>query len=147
MVFRRASAYTQLRRGWSVEEREPKPIKKVLIVDDERDLVELLSLRLSKERRFEVFTAFDVEEGWRKALAVRPDAVLVDLVMPDGGGRQLCRRLRENARTREASLVIMTAWMPMDIKIDAPMEGATQILLKPFEDEELLAALDKEIET
>lgn len=121
--------------------REPKLIKKVLIVDDERDLVEPLALRLSIDGRFEVFKAFDGEEGWRQALALRPDAILVDLAMPDIDGWQLCRRLRENASTKEARIIIMTAWMPGDLKLRAQMEGIVKILLKPFEDEELLAAL------
>jgi len=118
-----------------------KAPKKVLIVDDERDLVEPLALRLSAGARFEVATAFDGDEGFRKALEDPPDAVLIDLAMPELDGWQLCRRLRENAHTRGARIVIMTAWVSKDLERRALQEGVTKVLLKPFEDADLLDAL------
>lgn len=118
-----------------------KAPRKVLIVDDERDLVEPIALRLSAGGRFDVSVAYDGEEGWRKALADPPDAVLVDLAMPEMDGWQLCRRLREDSRTRHARVVIMTAWVSKDLERRALAEGVTKVLLKPFEDEELTAAL------
>lgn len=125
----------------------PKPaLKKVLIVDDERDLVRPLALRLAADGRYEVAVAFDGEEGLARGLTFRPDIVLIDLSMPRLDGWQLCRRLREDPRTREAVLIIMTAWLSPDLGKKAVSEGVSSILLKPFEEADLLKVLKVETE-
>jgi len=121
-----------------------KALKTVLIVDDERDLVEPLALRLAADGRFEVSTAFDGEDGLRKAADLRPDAALVDLAMPGIDGWRLCRRLHEDSRTRHTRVIIMTAWVSKDLESRALAEGVTKVLLKPFEDAELLETLTAE---
>ncbi len=121
----------------------PKPARrKVLIVDDERDLVRPLALRLGADGRFEVAVAFDGEEGLARALKFRPDIALIDLSMPRLDGWSLCRRLREDQRTRETVLIVMTAWLSPDLGKKAVSEGVNRLLLKPFEEEALLKALD-----
>jgi len=119
----------------------PAPIKKILIVDDERDLVEPLAMRLTAGGRFEVAVAFDGDEGFRKALISPPDLALVDLSMPEMDGWELCRRLHGNPRTRQTRVVVMTAWVSADLEKRALSEGVTKVLLKPFEDAELWAAV------
>ncbi|MBI3566133.1 MAG: response regulator [Elusimicrobia bacterium] len=114
---------------------------RILIVDDERDLVEPLALRLSLLSGCVVDTAFDGDEGFRKALQIRPDVALVDLSMPELDGWGLIRRLREHPLTRPVRVVIMTAWITKDLERRALAEGVTKVLLKPFEEEELLAAI------
>lgn len=118
----------------------PAP-RRILIVDDERDLVEPLALRLSVQGGFEVDAAFDGDEGFRKALVVRPDVALIDLSMPELDGWGLCRRLREHPLTRRVRVVIMTAWVTRDLERRALAEGVTKVLLKPFDEAELLAAI------
>jgi DNA-binding response OmpR family regulator len=119
---------------------EPAP-KRVLIVDDERDLVEPLALRLRAQGGLDVCVAYDGEEGMRQALASPPDAALIDLAMPEPDGWQLCRRLHEHARTRRTRLIVMTAWASKDLESRALKEGVAKVLLKPFEDAEMIAAL------
>ena len=119
----------------------PAPIRKILIVDDERDLVEPLAMRLAAGGRFEVAVAFDGDEGLRKALISPPDLALVDLSMPEMDGWELCRRLHGNPHTRQTRVVIMTAWVSKDLEKRALSEGVTKVLLKPFEDSDLWAAL------
>lgn len=116
--------------------------RKVLIVDDERDLVEPLALRLTACGRFELALAYDGEEGLARALEFRPDVALVDLAMPGLDGWDLCRRLREDLRTRGVELVIMTAWLSPDLGRRAAAQGVSRLLLKPFEDEDLFDALE-----
>lgn len=116
--------------------------RKVLIVDDERDLVRPLALRLAADGRYEVAVAFDGEEGLAQALQFRPDVVLIDLSMPRLDGWNLCRRLREDARTRETALIVMTAWLSPDLGKRAASEGVSRLLLKPFEEADLIKALD-----
>ncbi|MCM2303111.1 MAG: response regulator [Elusimicrobia bacterium] len=116
--------------------------KKVLIVDDEQDLVRPLALRLAADGRYEVAVAFDGEAGMARALQFRPDVALIDLSMPRVDGWQLCRRLREDPRTRETVTIIMTAWLSPDLGKKAVSEGVSRLLLKPFEEADLLAALE-----
>jgi len=115
--------------------------KRVLIVDDERDLVAPLALRLRSLGRFEVAVAYDGAEGLDKASWFRPDVMLIDLSMPKLDGWALCARLREDPRTRGIKLVIMTAWLSPDLGRHAMAEGVADLLIKPFEDEDLLRVL------
>ncbi len=116
--------------------------KKVLIVDDERDLVDPIARRLAAGGRYEVSTAFDGEDGLYKARVVQPDAALIDISMPAMDGWQLCRRLRADPRTRGVAIVMMTAWLSDDLERRARSEGVARLLLKPFEDADLLGALE-----
>lgn len=121
----------------------PRPAaKKILIVDDERDLVRPLALRLSAGGRYEVAVAFGGLEGFERAVACRPDIALVDLSMPGVDGWDLCRRLREDPRTRGTEVVIMTAWLSPDLGRRAAAEGVKRLLLKPFEEADLFSALE-----
>lgn len=117
----------------------PEAKRRLLIVDDERDLVAPLALRLGA--RYDVATAYDGEEGLRRALERPPEIALVDVSMPGMDGWELCRRLRGDPSTRGARLVIMTAWVSPDLARRAADEGAAKLLLKPFDDRELLEAL------
>jgi len=116
--------------------------KRILIVDDERDLVKPLALRLAVTGRYEVAVAYDGEDGLAQAVQFRPDVALIDLAMPGLDGWHLCRRLRVDPRTRRTKVVIMTAWLSPDLGRRALSEGITQLLLKPFEETELLKALE-----
>lgn len=115
--------------------------RRVLIVDDESDLTDVLALRLSSGWGFAVAVAHDGEEGLRKASAFRPDVILLDIAMPRLDGWQMCRRLRDDPDTRHIPIVIMTAWATDELHKRAEEEGATKVLLKPAEDHELLAVL------
>ena len=85
--------------------------------------------------------AFDGESGLEAALSFRPDAALVDLSMPGMDGWELCRRLREDPRTRGIRVIIMTAFVTKEIREKAEAAGAAGVLFKPFEEAELYEAL------
>lgn len=70
-----------------------KPIK-LLIIDDDQDIVEILCLCFKKDGSFAVETALDGAEGLAKAKSFKPDVVLLDVVMPRTDGWEVCRRLR-----------------------------------------------------
>lgn len=125
----------------------PAPIKRLLIVDDEKDLVKPLALRLAATGRFAVAVAHDGAEGLEKAIQFRPDVALIDLAMPVMDGWALCRRLQEDPRTRGVKIIIMTAWLSPDLGRRALAEGAVELLLKPFEEEDLLKAVEGGIPT
>jgi CheY-like chemotaxis protein len=116
--------------------------KKLLIVDDEKDLLDMIVLRLKSTGRYDIATACDGRDGLARAAQFRPDLALVDLAMPEIDGWHVCRGLRDDPRTRGVKLVIMTAWLSPDLSRRAASEGVTHLLLKPFEDADLFAALE-----
>ncbi len=118
--------------------------KRILLVDDEKDLVDMLMLRLKALGRYELAVAYDGRDGLARAAQFRPDVALVDLAMPELDGWHVCRGLRDDPRTRPVRLVVMTAWLSPDLWKRAASEGVTRLLLKPFEDEELLSALEND---
>jgi len=114
---------------------------RVLIVDDESDLTEALAIRLTSGWGFTVAVAHDAEEGLRKASVFMPEVILLDIAMPRIDGWEMCRRLRDDPNTRNIPIVVMTAWATDDLQRLAASECVTKVLLKPAEDQELLAAL------
>ena len=117
------------------------PIKRLLIVDDEGDLIRPLYLRLTSLGPWKVAVAGDGAEGLVTAVEFRPDIALIDLAMPVMDGWALCRKLREDPRTRETRLVVMTAWISEDLGQRALAEGVAEVLVKPFEEAALLKAI------
>jgi len=111
---------------------------KVLIIDDEEDLVEMLALRLSASGLFDVRTSNDGPGGLEKARQDPPDVVLLDNVMPLMEGWEVCRHLREDSRTRDAKIIIMTAGSPTKSQKRAREERVEHVLLKPYDHEQLI---------
>ena len=79
---------------------------KVLVIDDEPDLVEML--RMALERRFEVIVAFNGNEGVGKAKAEKPDAIVLDIMMPEKDGFAACRELKSDPQTASTPVLILT---------------------------------------
>jgi two-component system alkaline phosphatase synthesis response regulator PhoP len=80
--------------------------RKVLVIDDEPDLVEMI--RMALERKFEVTSAFDGKEGLAKARAEKPDAIVLDIMMPEKDGFTTCRELKANPDTACIPILILT---------------------------------------
>lgn len=118
------------------------PSRRILIVDDEPDLAEIVARRIAAQDGYEVMIAHDGEEGWTRAVYSQPSVILLDLAMPGLDGWGLCRRLHSDPRTRAIPLVIMTAWMTPGLERRALAEGVTRLLIKPFEERDLAKALD-----
>lgn len=117
--------------------------KKVLIIDDEEDFVELMTMRFQKTG-FEVEKAYSGEEGLIKAKAFRPDVILLDILLTGLDGWEVCRRLRSDPETRDMQIIILTALPPMDLEKSAKNLGVTKIIRKPFDERELIDLLEKE---
>ncbi|MEY4564693.1 MAG: hypothetical protein RLZZ618_3970 [Pseudomonadota bacterium] len=111
---------------------------RLLLIDDDARLSTMVADYL-RGSGFEVETAGSLAEG-RERLAGPPyDALVLDLMLPDGDGLDLCRELRSQARTRQLPLLMLTArGEPMDRIVGLEM-GADDYLPKPFEPRELLA--------
>jgi DNA-binding response OmpR family regulator len=110
----------------------------VLVIDDERDLVELVRYNLEREG-FEVLAAADGESGLSLALARKPDVILLDRMMPGPDGIEVCRRLREEAVTADVPVILLTAKAAETDRVTGLEAGADDYVTKPFSPKELLA--------
>lgn len=112
--------------------------KKILVVDDEPDLVELISYNLKKEG-FEVSSAPDGEEALNKIRKEAFGLVILDLMLPGIQGMELCRILRKDPKTEGLPIIMVTAKGEEVDKILGLEIGADDYLTKPFSPRELIA--------
>jgi two-component system KDP operon response regulator KdpE len=112
--------------------------RRVLVCDDEPQIVRALKIVL-REAGFEAIQAETMEEALDKASVRPPDAAIVDLVLPDGDGIELCRRLRE---WTEMPIILLSAIGDEDEKVRALEAGADDYVTKPFGPRELVARLE-----
>lgn len=109
--------------------------QRVLVVDDERAIVDILCYNLKKEG-YDVLSAGDGEEGLEIALKERPDLILLDIMMPKLDGLQVCRKLREKMNT---PIIMLTARAEEVDKVLGLELGADDYVTKPFSVRELMA--------
>jgi two-component system KDP operon response regulator KdpE len=111
---------------------------KVLVIDDEPGFLEMLNLALSIEG-FSVIVASNAASGLRAAFQSKPDAILLDVMMPDMDGYEVCRRLREMT---DAPIIFVTAKDTPDDILHGFSMGADDYVVKPFQISELLCRLE-----
>ncbi|HEY1516606.1 MAG TPA: response regulator transcription factor [Solirubrobacteraceae bacterium] len=116
----------------------PDPRPRVLVVDDEPQIVRALRVIL-REAGFEALPAYTGEEALDVAALQNPDAAIVDLLLPDFDGIELCRRLREWS---DMPLIVLSAVGEEDAKVRALAVGADDYVTKPFGPRELVARLE-----
>ena len=110
----------------------------VLIVEDDRYICELLQLFLEKEG-YAVTTAYDGGQGLSKFRSIKPDLVLLDVMMPVMDGWAVCRAIRAEAAT---PIIMLTAKGETDDKVTGLRAGADDYITKPFEMKEVLARIE-----
>ncbi len=112
---------------------------RLLVIEDDPHVGELLQRGLRQEG-FDVTLMVTGESGIEAALAALPDAIILDLLLPDVSGLDVCRRLR--ARRVDTPILMLTALDAIENIVDGLRTGADDYLTKPFDVEELLARLD-----
>jgi DNA-binding response OmpR family regulator len=120
------------------------PNYKILVVDDEKDLVEVLTLRLEGSG-FKVIVAYDGGEALKKVKEENPDLIILDIVMPVMDGFEVLARLRRDAQTKDTPVIVLTCKGESKAIFKAQSLGATDYLIKPFEPSELLDAIKEYI--
>jgi DNA-binding response OmpR family regulator len=116
--------------------------KRILIVEDERDLRTLLSWALSQDG-FDVSLAENGEEGLRQAISSAPDLVLLDLMMPKLDGYSVCRQLRSCENTSKIPVLILSAFGSPYSAAQCHSCGATDFITKPFSIRDLKARIEE----
>ena len=117
----------------------PQPLRRVLIVDDEPPVREMLAVALEMAG-FEVTEADNAATALNQVASSIPDLMLIDWMMPQVSGLELCRRLRRNPNTASIPLILLTARGEEDAKIKG-LEVADDYITKPFSPRELVARL------
>ena len=116
--------------------------KKILVVEDERNIVDILTFNLAREG-YETLEALDGAAGLRLALEQDPDLILLDLMLPKMDGFQVCRTLREQGRA--TPIIMLTAREEETDKVLGLELGADDYITKPFSMRELLARVKSNI--
>src|SRR5690625_6443224 len=107
---------------------------RILIVDDEKDLCQLLTTTLEKEGFSEIETAGNLQEGWEKFEQFSPDIGILDIMLPDGEGYDLCRKIRETSRI---PILFLSAKSDEVDKILGLAIGGDDYITKPFSPKEV----------
>lgn len=113
-------------------------MKKILVIDDLPENVFMLQDRLEHEG-YEVITAYNGSTGIEKALSELPDLILLDVMMPDITGIEVCRRLVNDPKTKDIPIILVTAKSGADDTKEGLEAGAFDYIKKPFNRIELLA--------
>ncbi len=116
------------------------PPFRVVLIDDDPDLRQLIKVTLEFTAGWEVATAGNGADGIELVWKLNPDAVLADVMMPVMDGYEVCHRLKQDPRSATIPIVLLTARKELD---DALIEssGAAGVLFKPFEPDELVARI------
>ncbi|MBM3248607.1 MAG: response regulator [Candidatus Omnitrophica bacterium] len=114
--------------------------KRILLVDDEPDVVKIVKFRL-EENDYEVLVATDGQEALEKARKEKPDLIILDLMLPKMDGYKVCRMLKFDEKYKHIPIIIFTArGQDLDKKVGYDV-GASEYIIKPFEPQVLLAKI------
>ena len=112
--------------------------KKILIVEDERDILQLVTLYLGKEG-YRTISAATGKDGLARALSDHPDLVILDLMLPEMDGLEVCKRLRTDPKTAALPILMLTAKAEESDTVIGLELGADDYVTKPFSPKTLVA--------
>ncbi len=118
--------------------------KKILIIDDDKDLILLLSRKLSLAG-YDIVTALDGIQGTQLALKESPDLVVLDVKLPGGGGIETLKKLRGIPKTWTIPIIIITAYDHPQIRHEFHEQQIDAFIKKPFTDDVLLEKIKEAI--
>lgn len=124
---------------WQIKNDHQRP--KVLVVDDDKHILELVRLSLV-HKDIDIVTAHDGVEALEKVREDIPDLIILDLMMPNLDGYEVCEMLRKNPKTQNVPVIMLTAKTQTNDKIEGLRLGADDYITKPFNPLELEARVD-----
>lgn len=115
-------------------------MSKILVVEDDRNLSELIKMRL-EENGFEVVTAYDGLEAISQVRKHKPDLIVLDLMLPRLDGYQVCTIIKNYEAFSKIPIIILTARSSIEAKEIALKIGADAFMVKPFDGQKLVATI------
>ena len=115
--------------------------KKILIVDDEQDIVESLKFVLEVSN-FECFCAYNGEDGLKMAKEVSPDLIILDVLMPKINGYKICRLLKYDNKYKNIPILMVTARSQEEDRLIGEETGVDEYITKPFELDEIVKKVE-----
>lgn len=112
--------------------------RRVLIVDDDEELVELLSDVFAKDGRFDIRTANNGFDAGMLVREFRPDLVVLDVMLPDINGKEVCQRVRSDERLESVKIICISGMVEQDKIAELREAGANDFMHKPFNVDRLL---------
>jgi len=112
--------------------------RKVLIVDDDEELVELLGDVFEKDGRFDVRTTNNGFDAGMLVKEFRPDIVILDIMLPDINGKEVCQRVRSDSALDDVKIICISGMVEQDRVADLKEAGADDFMQKPFAVEKLV---------
>ncbi|MDR0337581.1 MAG: response regulator [Planctomycetaceae bacterium] len=112
--------------------------RKILVVDDDRELVELICDVLERDGRFETKSANNGFDAGMMVKEYRPDLIVLDVMLPDINGKEVCVRVRSDDSLEEVKIICISGLVEEDKIFELRMAGANDFLQKPFETEKLI---------
>src|SRR4029077_20096022 len=118
-------------------------MKKVLVIDDNPTIVELIKYAVNLQSTYQVIVAYDAAQGLERIYADQPDCVIIDVKMPRMDGYQLVRCLRGDSRTVDIPLIILSALTRTEDRMTGMLSGVDEYLTKPFKPSALNATIER----
>lgn len=118
-------------------------MRKVLVIDDNPTIVELIKYAVKLQGIYEVSVAYDGVQGLERIDLEQPDCVIIDVKMPRMDGYQLVRCLRGDTRTADIPLIILSALARAEDQMTGMLSGVDEYLTKPFKPSALHAAIER----
>jgi two-component system alkaline phosphatase synthesis response regulator PhoP len=123
-----------------MKKQRPHMKKKILVVDDEKDIVDILKYNLERENEFEVLTASNGKEALAHA-SLNPDVIILDIMMPEINGFEVCKQLKNNPATSKIPVIFLTAKENEIDEILGLEIGADDYISKPISPRKVLARI------
>lgn len=120
--------------------------RQILLVDDDQDLIEVLSSAMEADGRFDVRIAHNGFDAGMMVKEYRPDLIVLDVMLPDINGREVCQRVRSDSTLEEVKVICISGMVEPDKVEELKAAGADDFIQKPFEVDELIDRVCAQLE-
>ncbi len=120
--------------------------RKVLLVDDEVEIIEMLAKALEDDGRFEYRVAANGFDAGMMVKEYRPDLIILDVMLPDINGKEVCVRVRQDTSLEEVRIICISGMVEEEKIAELKLAGADEFVRKPFDVDELINKMCKQLE-
>ena len=120
--------------------------RKVLLVDDEVEIIEMLAKALEDDGRFEYRVAANGFDAGMLVKEYRPDLIILDVMLPDINGKEVCVRVRQDTSLEEVRIICISGMVEEEKIAELKLAGADEFVRKPFDVDELINKMCKQLE-